>query len=258
MTNFSLNYLRNKTRYQIIPLIESIFPEIKKQLLHLSSIASEEDKFIDSIAKKETEIIRNNDQYSLILLKRLPIAIKRRVIKDILGDEANFERIENLINFFESNSRRINIAKNIFIKKDSSKFWFEKKAPFTIVSESTISIPGNTTIEEAGIEIKAYITKKLPELNNFKVAFDLNKLKLPLKIRFRKEGDAIQLENGVKKLQDLLVDAKIRRDQRYKVPIIVDGCNKILWVVGIRRSTLAKIEKKRCNVLILEANFNKN
>jgi tRNA(Ile)-lysidine synthase len=81
---------------------------------------------------------------------------------------------------------------------------------------------------------------------------------LPLKIRFRKEGDTIRLENGIKKLQDLFVDMKIRKDRRYNTPILVDGNDEILWVVGVRRSSISKIEKDTKNKVILEANFNKN
>ena len=257
-SNFSLCYLRNKIRYQVIPLIESIFPEAKKQLLHLSLITMEEDNFIDPIAKEELGMVKNNDHYSLVLVKRLPVALKRRVIKDILEEEANFDRVERFINFLESSKRRINIAQDIFIEKDLSSFWFERKSPFSIKHESTINIPGDTLIEEAGVKIKTYIASELPQLNNFKVAFDLDKLKLPLKIRFRKEGDTIRLENGIKKLQDLFVDMKIRKDRRYKTPILVDGNDEILWVVGVRRSSISKIEKDIKNKVILEANFNKN
>lgn len=257
LSNFSLNYLRNKIRYQLIPLIKSVFPEATKQLFRLSLIATAEDNFLDSISKKELEVIKNNDSYSLTLAKKLPLILKRRVIKEILEDEANFERVERFINFIESSKRRINIAQDTFVEKDTSCFWFEKKSPFTIEHESIINIPGKTFIKEAKITLTAYISTELPSVDNFIVAFDLDKLKLPLKIRFRKEGDKIELDKGSKKIQDLFIDLKVRKDERYKTPIIVDRDDRILWVVGIRRSTLFKIKKDTKNKLILEANFNK-
>ena len=258
LSNFSFNYLRNKIRYQFIPLIKSIFPEVKKQLFHLSLIAAEEDNFLNSISKKELEIIKNNDSYSLVLIEKLPLVLKRRVIKEILKDEANFERVERFINFIESSKRRISIAQDMFVEKDNSCFWFEKKSPFTIEYESIINIPGETFIKEAKIKLISYISTELPSLNNFIVAFDLDRLKLPLRIRFRKKGDKIELDKGIKKIQDLFIDLKVRKDRRYKIPIIVDRDDRILWVVGIRRSVLFKIKKDTKNKLILEANFNKN
>ena len=55
-----------------------------------------------------------------------------------------------------------------------------------------------------------------------------------LKVRSRRPGDALRPIGlgGRKKLQDLLVDRKVAREERDRVPIVVDRSDRIVWVVG--------------------------
>jgi tRNA(Ile)-lysidine synthase len=56
----------------------------------------------------------------------------------------------------------------------------------------------------------------------------------PLRVRGRKPGDRVRPSGlgGSKKLQDLLVDRKVPREQRDRVPVVVDATGRIVWVVG--------------------------
>jgi tRNA(Ile)-lysidine synthase len=59
-------------------------------------------------------------------------------------------------------------------------------------------------------------------------------LVLPLAVRSRREGDRFRPLGapGVRKLQDFLVDRKVARDERDLLPLVVDGRDRIVWVVG--------------------------
>jgi tRNA(Ile)-lysidine synthase len=59
-------------------------------------------------------------------------------------------------------------------------------------------------------------------------------LTLPLGIRSRRPGDKFRPLGapGRRKLQDFLVDRKVRREDRDTVPLVVDGQDRIVWVVG--------------------------
>jgi tRNA(Ile)-lysidine synthase len=57
----------------------------------------------------------------------------------------------------------------------------------------------------------------------------------PLAVRSRKPGDRFQppgLGGRSKKLQDYLVDRKVPRADRDFLPLVVDGDDRIVWVVG--------------------------
>jgi tRNA(Ile)-lysidine synthase len=57
---------------------------------------------------------------------------------------------------------------------------------------------------------------------------------LPLAVRTRRPGDRFQPIGapGTRKLQDFFVDRKVPRTERDTVPLVVDGRDRIIWVVG--------------------------
>ena len=56
----------------------------------------------------------------------------------------------------------------------------------------------------------------------------------PLAVRYRRPGDRFRPFglDGQKKLQDFLVDRKVARSDRDRVPLVVDENDRILWVAG--------------------------
>ncbi len=60
-------------------------------------------------------------------------------------------------------------------------------------------------------------------------------LTLPLAVRSRRPGDRFRplgMDGREKKLQDVLVDRKVAREERDSLPLVVDSADKIVWVVG--------------------------
>ena len=64
-----------------------------------------------------------------------------------------------------------------------------------------------------------------------------------LQIRSVRPGDRIRPlgMGGKKKVQDLLVDGKVPRWERARIPLIVDAEGRVLWVVGQRVSEDARV-----------------
>jgi tRNA(Ile)-lysidine synthase len=84
--------------------------------------------------------------------------------------------------------------------------------------------------------------------------FDLGRLAgRELRIGRSRPGLRMRLfgPGGTRKLQDILVDAKIPRDERGQWPVIYSGDDPI-WVPGIRRSDAAPVNGKTKKVLRME------
>ena len=64
-------------------------------------------------------------------------------------------------------------------------------------------------------------------------------LQLPLRIRGRKPGDRAPTSGGRKKLSKLMVELRIPREQRDRIPVLVDGVGSVLWIPGQWRAPLA-------------------
>jgi tRNA(Ile)-lysidine synthase len=253
--------IRPKSFQGIIhPLI--LNPEIKQHILNLSLTLLEEEQFINEISLKDKALLSSKERYSLAIFNALPLFEKRRIIKLMLGKYATFDRIERIVQFLSTGeNNKTNLYGNLYMQRNEKEFWIEKisRLPFSIKKEYPIIIPGETLIEKANIIIKAEIvdTVKKSTLNNNKIAVDMDNVPLPLKMRFRKKGDKINLEMGSKKIQDLFVDQKIDVKMRHKIPLLVSSKNEIIWAVGVRRSNLYQITKNSKNKLFLTATLRK-
>ena len=51
-------------------------------------------------------------------------------------------------------------------------------------------------------------------------------------------GDRVRLSYGSKKLKKIFGEIRVPVDERSKVPVVVDGHDRVLWVPGISRSCL--------------------
>jgi len=82
-----------------------------------------------------------------------------------------------------------------------------------------------------------------------RAAFDAEALGESLLVRSRRPGDRIHLQGiGTRKLQDVLVDAKVPREQRSGVPLL-ESAGQILWVAGVVRGSGAAVGQRTRQVV---------
>jgi tRNA(Ile)-lysidine synthase len=87
------------------------------------------------------------------------------------------------------------------------------------------------------------------------VAVGTSSLRLPLAVRSWKAGDRFSplgLCGKRKKLQDFFVDRKIPREKRHEVPLVVDGDDRIVWVVGESASEDFRVTDPAQGVILLK------
>lgn len=115
------------------------------------------------------------------------------------------------------------------------------------IPPAPVAVPGRTALSDWGLQIIAEEVpappraKRLatPDLETF---MDRSRLGEGLVVRQRLQGDSFHPLGaaGTRKLQDFLVDEKIPRWARDRVPILVCG-NRILWVIGYRIDDACKL-----------------
>jgi tRNA(Ile)-lysidine synthase len=70
------------------------------------------------------------------------------------------------------------------------------------------------------------------------VVLDADRLTSPLSLRSPAAGDRVRLAYGRRKLADILIDAKVPRQERRRLAVVSCG-DDILWVPGVVRSVVA-------------------
>ncbi len=126
-----------------------------------------------------------------------------------------------------------------------------------------LSIPGEVQLPEAGCVVSAEIgvgagttasgaTPSSPQAAALAVVrSDL--LKGPLAVRNRRPGDRFRPIGlrGRKKLQDFFVDRKVARQERDRIPLVVDEADRIVWVAGYAIDDTFRVTDPAQTVLIL-------
>jgi len=103
-----------------------------------------------------------------------------------------------------------------------------------------LSIPGEVELAAARVTLTAERLEAAPvrptkwAARGMEVGVAAGLLELPLAVRSRRPGDRFRPLGapGARKLQDFLVDRKVARELRDTVPLVVDGRDRIVWVVG--------------------------
>ena len=128
-SNKNLTPLRNRIRRRIIPYLEkTIERNIRVNIWRAATIAAEEEKWIESLAKHSG--VRDND-LAVDKLRRLPTALQRRAIMKWLREcniaDVGFEVIERIRSLLDRNARvaKINLSQDRHVRRRAGKIFIE-------------------------------------------------------------------------------------------------------------------------------------
>jgi tRNA(Ile)-lysidine synthase len=107
-----------------------------------------------------------------------------------------------------------------------------------------LAVPGRVELPEIGRVLEAVVLPAAgyatPRAGD-RVAFDAAGLPEHLVVRARRHGDRFRpFGGGDRRLKSFLIDAKVPRWDRDRLPL-VDAGRDILWVAGVRRGAAAPI-----------------
>lgn len=250
-SNIKPVYTRNRIRMEVLPALKQFNPRIVETLASEAALLRDEDEAVEAhlAGIAENVITRSED---VLLVKRdefnaLPLAFRRRLLRKIAGlsgtefSTLSLDRIDEAVSFMNAarTGRAMDFFCNLTISREYDRFVISANEPpesFTY----RITVPGVTPIPELGMTVETFLSDQCAapedEIYLWQAVFDYDKIKSFLTLRSRQPGDRFQpvgMTGRSKKLQDYLVDEKIPRRKRDRVPLLCSG-EDILWVVGRR------------------------
>ena len=122
------------------------------------------------------------------------------------------------------------------------------------LAERAVAVPGRTELPEIGRVLEARLVPAgeytIPRESS-RAAFDADALAGPLVVRARRSGERLApFGGGERRLKTLLIDAKVPRWERGRVPVVVSG-GEIVWVGDLRRGAAAPVTRGTRRVLEL-------
>lgn len=103
--NDNPKYARNRIRQDLIPYLQSNFnPQVENSLAQTAELLRADVEYLEDKAQKLLDRVVSSDKEQLnrILLRKAPLALQRRVIRQflppIIGKNPNYEQIEAVVN----------------------------------------------------------------------------------------------------------------------------------------------------------------
>jgi tRNA(Ile)-lysidine synthase len=265
-SNLLLQPLRNRVRHELLPLLHRYNPRVEQGLLRLAGAAAGDAAYLDETANLFWQALaqrsRRSVQFRRLELVALSPALQSRLLlaaaRHLLGDLPQVEAVH--IQAMQtalagSGSRRISLPGGLTfaVQGQSVRLTVGEEVAVQPIPETPLTVPGRT--RAAGWRIEADILPAGaagPPAGPHEALLNLDAVGLALTVRSRRPGDRLRPAglSGAKKLQDLLVDAKVPREQRDGVPLVCAAWG-IAWVVGHRLDEQARVSENTQTVLRL-------
>lgn len=272
-SNFSLAFLRNRLRLELLPCLRKYNPGVDHALLHLAEISSADTAFIEENARRIWKKIAREEQEAVYLdkntLLQLPVAMQRQLLKmaiaSVLGNTRDIEikHIESIRQLaLGQTGKHLSLPHKLVCRSSYREIAFFRSScpllpwpcPFSPLPEETvIKIPGETVLPGWRI-MSSIIPKQIANsIGPFVAELNYDKAGNKLLVRRRRPGDRFQPlgMSTTKKLQDFMVDVKIPLHWREYVPLVCSH-EHILWVAGWRIDERYKITADTRQILRLE------
>ncbi len=257
------DYLRNRFRHHVIPLLKEENPNITMNIRYLSEQLREDEQYLMGLAEARfLDIVTKSDENTYYLevevLKREPVALQRRLILILLNyvyvdtiplqSNSFVTSILKLCDTVMGNSQ-IDLPNNFIVRRAYNVLTVEKvvaAAPF--VSKSL-------TLNEwhAFDSFRLFIGDgvDLPDSQSELAKtyyFSSDTVSLPLTLRTVENGDRIHIKGmqQEKRVSRVFIDDKIPANERSTWPILVDCNNELLALLYLRISNKLS-ESKRPN-----------
>ena len=251
-TNADIAYTRNYIRHELIPCMEKLNPRAVEAVGRAAELARRQSDFV----RQEALRVLRSRMYGAALadVSDLHPGLRSEVIAQYLRAQgtpefsaADIVRIESLL--AGGVGRRVSLGKELF-ERDTNGVRRVIMEPAGSGRWALYSGENETPLGRFTLR-----TGKVPKnlnLGKYAQVFDADKIRAPLFVRTRRDGDRLALLGGGKrKLSDILIDKKVPRALRDSVPLIVMG-EEILWAVGAAPGKTCAVVPESVQALVIE------
>jgi len=273
-TNLSAKYLRNRVRTRFLPELEerwgkSLREDLRRMGSACQRLSRAADVLSDRLLAESSLVVM--DVYAeapLAALRLLPRVIHPDLLRMLLVRAGLSRRMigrehyAQLAALCERARGGVALPGGVLAEVSCGALCLRAAEPWPGRDfETVLAVPGETLISPLRAAITAETFSCRPGLIESKRArhdpdealLDMDRIALPLRLRFRREGDRFRPLGapGARKLKDLFNDLRIPRPRRDRIPLVVDSLDRVLWLAGHRVADSAAVREGTRAVLRL-------
>lgn len=248
---------RNRIRAELLPLLKQKFnPAVVDALASSAHLARMDEAYLQEAAQDWLRLnVRTAPgtwRVAAEALTALPGALGWRVVQQLMTTAAQGRPVG-----FEDVARAWKVVAGETPRFDGPGQAVERVGPDVVLTgrpagsagrrpavssrpvtefSHALPIPGEVALPEIGCVMSAEVAVSVhdvPPADGVMAVVPKHKVAGGLAVRNRRAGDRLRATAvGRRKLQDLLVDRKVPREERDRLPIVVDAQDRIVWVAG--------------------------
>lgn len=256
-TNLQDEYVRNKIRLQILPLLEKINPQVREKISstihHLRGVETIYDKAVKEAVARVADAGGRTISIPALLGEVEPQTVLFELLRPYGFVSAQVEDVFRSLTG-ESGRRFANGGWEVLKDRDTLILRPRQSEEERI----GISIP-QPPVEVALTRESMLLVSRFPLAPDYRISrspkvatLDASCVEFPLTVRPWRQGDKFAPfgMGGRKKLvSDLLTDLKLSRFEKEKQLVVTDARDRILWVVGRRTDERARVTEQTREVV---------
>jgi tRNA(Ile)-lysidine synthase len=276
-TNSDTQYFRNRIRHELIPMLESYNPQMKRHLVQTGQLLAEENRFLEEEAQHVQKKVLLHQGEGFFLLERegflnQDIVLQRRILRGLLvalrGEirDISFSVIEEGLSFSREQNAPLakSLLKSLFMAFDQEHNlliyrsdadladlwpWLSAEPMLFTASDKMIRLNQHWQIHGEILAPREFASA----LNPREACFDADSLMGQLKLTYASAGDHFApfgMKGREIKLGDYFTNQHLPVLARRNWPIL-RGEGQILWVVGQRQAEFARVTEDTRRILKL-------
>lgn len=255
-TNLKDKHTRNRYRHVVLPFLKKEDPKVHEKFIKFSKTLQEYDEYINKEIKRSISKVYNDKKIEISKYLELDPLIQKKIIYSILED---IYKDDLMI----INDNHVKLMKMLIKSKKANAYIY---LPHNIKAVKTYDIItiSDSVKESVNYEIELLDYVNLPNGHSIEKVDDAltndnnicrianSDIVYPLYVRTRKYGDRMKLKrvNGSRRIKDIFIDAKVPLSERDTWPIVVDSCDKIIWIPGIKKSKFTKQKNESYDIIL--------
>lgn len=271
-SNFDLAFLRNRVRQELLPMLERYNPAIRRVLARTAEALSLDATIIETVcdAAWQRTVARATPvtvEFRLAAWRAEPLAVQARLLRAAvarLRGSAHDLPLERVLAALEALARPgpgrvVELGSGLVVTMGYTTFTIAPpvRTPGP-VEPVPLAIPGLTPVPalEGAMYASVYGVAELParpeQFRGLRAVCDLDRTGSTLTVRNRRPGDRVRPLGMAheKKLQDVLVNARVPRQARDRLPLVASP-QHIIWVVGLCLDDRVKVTDQTERILEL-------
>lgn len=224
------DFLRNRIRHHIMPLLYAENPRIGENLSRTALTLREDEAVLEGISHLPPDT-------TVSALRSLPAPIRRRWIAGFLKEngvkepeDIHLTQVDGLL-FSQNPSARLDLPGNVTVGRVYDRL--EVISREALLPELPLPCPGELSWGDYRIRCTPAET-----LCNNPTCFTFCP-QGTVYVGSRQSGDAIRLAGGTKSLKKLMIDRKIPASQRSRLPVLRDNSGVLaVYSIGIHRDRI--------------------